>query len=104
MAALTPTLVVSIDSSAGTKVTKVFTATPTTATDTISLSSYFSSCDAVTSLEIIGGQDAALSFGNATVSGTTVTLDLLEQDGTAATDFTGASIQITVIGSQVTNS
>lgn len=99
MAAITPTEVFSLDASAGNKKIKGFTATPTTAADTIALSSYFDSIDRIIGLEIDGGQDAALSYGSATHSGTTVTLDLLEQDGTAATDFTDANITLTVVGS-----
>lgn len=97
MAALTPTLVVSLDASAGTKKVKIFTVTPQANGDTVDLSAYFSSIDE-TFVVIATGMDAALSFVAATHSSLSVTITELEQDGTAATDWTGAQLSLLVIG------
>lgn len=96
MAALTPTKVRSTEFGGRQKV-KIFTVTPTTSTDTVDLSSYFSTIDAVIP-NIIAGMDAALTLVQPSISTTTVTLYTFEQDGTVATDFTGASIKLVVLG------
>lgn len=98
MAALTPTKVVSLDVSAGTKKLKVFTVTPSSASDTVDLSAHFSSIDSFKA-EITGGLDAALTHIVRSISGTTVTLVQKKADGTtAADDWTGAQITLWVIG------
>lgn len=97
MAAITPTLVLSQDSSAGTYKTKTFTVTPSSASDTVDLSAYFDSIKYAKAW-ISGGQDAAFSFIQPSHSGTTVTIAQKEQDGTAATDWTGAEIHIEAVG------
>jgi len=97
MAALTATLVLSLDASAGTKKLKVFTVTPQANGDTVALATWFSSIDVAFAI-ISAGMDAALSLVQAVVSTTTVTLTELENDGTAATDWTGAAITIFAIG------
>jgi len=100
MAALTATLVVSLDASAGNKKLKIFTATPQANGDTVALATWFSSIDSAIAV-ISGGLDAALTFIQGVVSTTTVTLTELEQDGTAATDWTGAEVTLLVIGEDV---
>jgi len=97
MAALTPTLIVSMDSSAGTYKTKVFEVTPQANADTVALGSYFASIKDVKAY-ITAGQDAALSYCSAAFTGTAVTLTELAQAGGAASDWTGAKIRIKVIG------
>ena len=98
MAALTPTLVKSIDLGGGQYQMKIFTVTPQANGDTVDLSSYFDTILSVQA-DIIAGMDAALTVISPAFSGTSVTLTELEQDGTAATDWTGASVKLVVIGS-----
>lgn len=97
MAALTPTLVKAYDLGGGTSQLKVFTVTPEANGDTVDLSGHFSAIDHVDA-NISGGMDAALSIVQAVESSLTVTLTELEQDGTAATDWTGAEITIRAYG------
>lgn len=97
MAALTATLVVSLDVSAGTKKLKIFTVTPQVSGDTVALATWFSSIDKAVVL-ISAGIDAALTFCQGVVSGTGVTVTELEQDGTVATDWTAAKLTLFVIG------
>lgn len=98
MAALTPTLVVSLDTSAGQYKRKIFTVTPSSASDTVALASYFDTITAVATPHITTGADANLLTGHATVSSTTVTIVTKGADGLAATDWTGASITLEVVG------
>ncbi len=86
---------------AGNEKTKVFTVTPGSASDTIDLSTFFSSITAVLTPQITAGADANLLTGHATVSGTTVTLVTKGADGLAASDWTTASVQLVVIGQDV---
>lgn len=97
MAALTATLVASLDASAGQKKVKIFTVTPQANADTVALATWFSSIDKSFAF-ISAGMDAALSIVSSTHSGTTLTLTELEQDGTAATDWTAAEITLIVVG------
>lgn len=99
MGAITPTKVVNTEFSGAAKVT-VFTATLAAASDTVDLSSYFSTIY-YASATLTAGADAAMLAGLQTsFSGTTVTVVSQEQDGTAATDFTGTTISLLVIGTQ----
>jgi len=97
MAALTATKVVGLDASAGGKKLKVFTVTPQADGDTVALATWFSSISSAVAF-ISAGMDEALSYVQAVNSSTTVTLTELEQDGTAATDWTSAEITLWVIG------
>lgn len=98
MAALTPTLVVSLDASAGQVKTKIFTVTPSSASDTVDLSGYFSTIYKA-SAYLTAGLDAALTLLIPSFSGTTVTIAQKKADGaTAADDWTGASITLEVTG------
>jgi hypothetical protein len=98
MAALTPTEVVTVDIGGGTNQLKIFTVTPQANGDTVDLSSYFSGTILACLPQIIAGQDAALTVISAAISTTTITLTELEQDGTAATDWTGASVALWCVG------
>lgn len=80
---------------------QVFTVTPTANGDTVDLSSYFSTIYAVIP-HLTAGIDANLAFVNASFLGTTVTLSELKPDAaTPASDWTGASITLVVIGESI---
>lgn len=97
MAALTPTKLLATEFAGSMKV-KVFTVTPSSASDTVDLSGYFDTLYAVIPV-ITAGEDANLLTIHPTFTGTTVTLVTKGADGLAATDWTGASVKLTVIGS-----
>jgi len=97
MAALTPTLVYRADKAAGGIKEKCFSFTFQSASDTIDLSGYFDTILDVVP-RIVSGQDADFQTVHATFSGTTVTLDSLESDGTAADEFTSVLGRIVVTG------
>ena len=98
MAALTPTLVKSLDASAGQTKIKVFTVTPSSASDTVDLTGYFDTINAIVCSNITAGADANLLTAHATESSETVTIVTKGADGNAATDWTGASITLTIVG------
>lgn len=77
------------------------TATVASASDTITLTAAahgISEIAAIVGLVITGGQDAAFTAASASFSGLVITVTSVEQDGTAATDFTGTTIAVTVLG------
>ncbi len=77
------------------------TATVAAASDTITLTLAdhgISEIAAIVGLVITGGQDAAFTAASASYSGLVITVVSVEQDGTAATDFTGTTIAVTVLG------
>lgn len=47
---------------------------------------------------ISGGQDAAFTAINVSFSGLVITIASVEQDGTAATEFTGTTVNLVVVG------
>lgn len=98
MAALTPTKVVVISSPGGEYVTKVFTVTPESASDTVDLTTYFDDIVAIVCAHITAGADANLLTAHATESGETVTIVTKGADGNASTNWDSASITLTVIG------
>jgi len=100
MAAITATKALSTEFSGEMK-TKLFTSTLESASDDLDLSTFFDTIyGAFAVLE--AGQDAALLGGLVTsFSGTTVTVVSQEQDGTASTNWTGATIRLYVYGSDV---
>lgn len=100
MPAITPTLVASYNASSGRKKVKLFTIAPGSASDTVALSSYFSSIDLAIPV-LTAGNDAALQSISATTSGTTVTVVTYAAAGTAATDWTGAAGALVVFGETV---
>jgi len=98
MAALTPTLVVSLDASAGNNKIKKFTVTPEADGDTVDFSGYFATI-LTTTVTFISGMDASLTIVVGSFSGTDVTIVEKKADGaTSADDWTGASLLIEVVG------
>ncbi len=98
MAALTPTLVISRDASAGQIKEKTFTVTPSSASDTVDLSGYFDTLDAAR-VYLTAGLDANLTHLIPSFSGVTVTIVQVKANGaTAASDWTGASMTILATG------
>lgn len=97
MAALTPTKVAVIASPGGEYVTKIFTVTPQSASDTVDLTTYFDSIKAVYGI-VNAGQDANLMTAHCTNSNETVTIASLGADGGASTNWDAASITLYVVG------
>lgn len=96
MAALTPTVVIKTEFGGNQKV-KIFTVTPSSASDTVDLTSHFDTINGVIA-SIETGADANLLTVHPSVSGLTVTLVTKGADGLAATDWTGAAIRLFVVG------
>ncbi len=81
----------------------IFTITPAAASDTVDLSSYFSTIVGAQG-HITAGLDANLTLLQVSYSSTTITVKQLKADGaTAADDWTGASIELWVVGKMETN-
>lgn len=103
MGAITGTLVDlggSTFSGDGEKIIQV-TCVPCSASDTITLTQAthgIRSISGIISAELTAGIDAALLTCSATYSGLVITLVTYEQDGTAATDWTGAEARINILG------
>lgn len=97
MAALTPTLVATYDASSGNKKMKIFSVAIGSASDTVALSSYFSSIDLVL-YNLSAGVDAALQDVQVAHSATTVTLTSFNAAGAAATDWTSVAGKLIVFG------
>lgn len=101
MAAITGTLVRGLPSpAAGSKIITV-SATLTSASDTITLTSATHGIREISGIigaVITGGMDTAFTTLQVSASGLVLTVASFGQDGNAATDWTGATIQITVIG------
>jgi hypothetical protein len=96
MAAITPTKQYGGEF-AGQKKIKIFSITPGSASDTVDLSSHFSSIDSVMA-HLNAGADANLLTIHATVSSTTVTVVTKDAAGSSASDWTGAAATLLVIG------
>jgi hypothetical protein len=100
MGAITGTLAKATEFSGDYKIVSV-TATVASASDTITFTAAdhgISEITAIVGLVITGGQDAAFTAVSASFSGLVVTVTSVEQDGTAATNFTGTTITLTVLG------
>lgn len=100
MGAITGTLAGSTEFAGGHKLITV-TATIAAASDTITLTEAAHGIKAITGIvgaTITGGADAAFSYLQASYSGLVITVVSLEQDGTPATDFTGTTVEIAVLG------
>lgn len=100
MAELTETLVAATEFAGGWKLV-VVTATVGSSSDTIVLTEAQTGCrsiDGVVGAVITGGLDAAFTAIQVSVSALTITITSFEQDGTAATDFTGTTVSIAVLG------
>ena len=78
----------------------VITATVAAASDTITLTAAAHGISEIVGVQgvITGGLDAAFSYLQISYSGLVITVASFEQDGTAATDFTGTTIELLVIG------
>jgi len=102
MGAVAATLVKTTEFSGEYKI-GIFTITPAAASDTVDLSSYFSEIVGANA-HITAGLDANLTILQTSYSSTTITIKQLKADGaTAADDWTGASIELWVIGKMETN-
>ncbi len=99
MAAITGTLVKGTEFSGDYKVLKI-TATPTSASDTVTLTQATHGINEILYVgpTITAGYDAALLTAHATFSGLVITVVTRGADGLAATDWTGASLDLLVIG------
>lgn len=100
MGAITGTVDVGTEFGGSHKLVTV-TATVAAASDTITLTEATHGIKAITGIVgcvITGGQDAAFTAVSASYSGLVITVTSVEQDGTAATDFTGTTVSVTVIG------
>lgn len=77
------------------------TATIASSSDTITLTAAdhgISEIAGIVGAVITGGLDAAFTNIQVSYSGLVLTVASVEQDGTAATDFTGTTVAITVLG------
>ena len=102
MGAIAATKVIATEFSGDCKL-KIFTVTPTEASDTIALSSYFSTIYGVKA-HLTAGLDADLTHLQVSFSGTTVTIAQLKADGaTGADNWTSASIELWVVGKHNAN-
>ena len=78
----------------------LITAPLAAASDEITLTEAKHGCTEITGimgLVITGGQDAAFTAASASFSGMVITVVSVEQDGTAATNFTGATVSISLL-------
>ena len=78
------------------------TATITSSSDTITLTEAthgIGSISALLGATITGGLDAAFTTIQVSYSGLVLTVASFEQDGTPATDFTGTTVEIAILGS-----
>lgn len=79
----------------------VLTATVASASDTITLTAASHegavSIAGIVGAVVTGGLDAAFTAIQVSYSGLVITVVSLEQDGTAATDFTGTTVSIAVL-------
>lgn len=100
MAELTETIIAATEFAGKFKLVTV-TCTPGSASDTVVLTQAqtgIQSIAAIVAAEITAGMDANLLSVQPSFSGLTITLVTKGADGLAATDWTGASITVTVLG------
>ena len=100
MGAITGTLVKNTEFSGQYKLVSI-TATIGSASDTITLTQAahgISEITAIVGAVITGGLDAAFTDIQVSFSGLVLTVVSTGQNGTAATDFTGTTVAITVLG------
>lgn len=69
------------------------------ASDTLTLSAADNGVEGIVTVLVspAAGQDAAFTSVQATHSGLVITITSVEQDGTAATDFTGTKVNLLVV-------
>lgn len=99
MGAIVPTYKVSGVSPAFNIVT--VTATAAATSDTITLTQALSGIQSIAGIigaVITGGMDAAFALLQVSFSGLVITVASFEADGTVATDWTGTTIAVTVLG------
>lgn len=99
MAEITDTIVKTTEFSGDYKI-QVLTATIASSSDTIVLTEAANEISEIVyaHAHLTAGVDAACSFLQTSWSGLTITIASFEQDGTVATDFTGTTIEVLVIG------
>lgn len=99
MAAITGTKVLGTEY-AGDYKEVILNITPTSASDTVTLTLATHGISEIVNVipQILTGQDAALAGIFATFSGLVITVVTTAAAGTAATDWTGATARLTVIG------
>ena len=99
MAAITGTLGGKTEFAGDYKVLKI-TCVPGSASDTITLTEATHGINEILFVipKLTAGQDAAMMVANATYSGLVITLTTVGADGLAATDWTGATAELLVIG------
>lgn len=103
MGAITATLADKTEFAGDYKVVAL-TATVASADDTMTLTEAthgISQVDAILGAAITGGLDAAFSYIQASITSETdmtIQIKSFEQDGTAATDFTGTTVALSVLG------
>lgn len=100
MAAITGTLTGNTEFGGTTKIVTV-TAPVGSASDTITLTAAAhggaTAIVGILGATITAGADAAFSYLQVSYSGLVITVVSFEQDGTAATDFTGTTVEIAVL-------
>ena len=99
MTALADTIVKTTEFAGDYKV-QILTATLLTATDTIVLTAAANGISEIVyaKAHLTGGVDTALCWLQTSWSSLTISIASFEQDGTVATNFTGATIEVLVIG------
>lgn len=99
MAAITGTKVLATEY-AGDYKELILNITPTSASDTVTLTLATHGISEIVNVipQILTGQDAALAGIFATFSGLVITVVTTAAAGTAATDWTGATARLTVVG------
>ena len=100
MGAITGTLVKATEF-AGEQKILVVSATIAAASDTITLTLAthgISTITAILAVQITGGMDADFQTVQATFSGLVITLVSKQADGAAADEFTGTTVNVTLIG------
>jgi len=101
MGAITGTLALGTGMTGGVYKEITVTATVASSSDTITLTAAthgITAITAITGATITGGLDAAFSMIQVSFSGLVLTVASFGQGGTAATDFTGTTVSITVKG------
>lgn len=100
MGAITGTLVKATEFAGEQKIV-VVSATMAAASDTITLTLAthgISTITAILAVQVTGGMDADFQTVQASFSGLVITLTAKNAAGSAATDFTGTTVTVTVIG------
>ena len=104
MAALTPTNVIGSRGQStefgGDYKLQILTVTPSSASDTITLVRATDKIGTILGVfsELVSGIDSLLATCATSFSGLVITLTTYNPEGTAATDWTGASVRLLIIG------